>query len=86
MFGLGMGEVLVLLVLALVLFGGAKLPQLARSLGKETVAEFIENAVVLQILREIGVTYGQGYYQGRAMRDLPSPGQDGAGLNPPNEC
>jgi len=34
MFGLGMGEVLVLLVLALVLFGGAKLPQLARSLGK----------------------------------------------------
>lgn len=44
---------------------------LARSLGKETVAEFVESDAVLQILREIGVTYGQGYYQGRAMSELP---------------
>ena len=37
---------------------------LARSLGKETVAEFVESAAIQQIVREIGVTYAQGYYQG----------------------
>ncbi len=34
MAGLGTGELLVVLLVVLVLFGGAKLPQLARSLGK----------------------------------------------------
>lgn len=34
MAGLGTGELLIVLVVILVLFGGAKLPQLARSLGK----------------------------------------------------
>jgi sec-independent protein translocase protein TatA len=32
--GLGTGELLIVLAVILVLFGGAKLPQLARSLGK----------------------------------------------------
>jgi sec-independent protein translocase protein TatA len=34
MAGLGTSELLIVLVVILVLFGGAKLPQLARSLGK----------------------------------------------------
>ncbi len=37
---------------------------LARALGKETVAEFVESAAIRAIVREIGVTYAQGYYQG----------------------
>jgi diguanylate cyclase (GGDEF)-like protein/PAS domain S-box-containing protein len=45
----------------------------AQSLGKETVAEFVENAAILQIVRAMGVTYGQGYYQGKASADLPPP-------------
>lgn len=34
MFGLGATELLVVLLIVLVLFGGAKLPKLARSLGQ----------------------------------------------------
>lgn len=34
MFGLGMGEILVILVLALLFIGPKKIPELARSLGK----------------------------------------------------
>jgi TatA/E family protein of Tat protein translocase len=39
MFGLDMGELIVILVIILLLFGGAKLPELARALGK-AVREF----------------------------------------------
>lgn len=38
---------------------------LAVSLGKSTIAEFVENEAVLRVLKEIGVRYGQGYHLGR---------------------
>ncbi|MBK5259964.1 MAG: twin-arginine translocase TatA/TatE family subunit [Thermoanaerobaculia bacterium] len=34
MFGLGMGELLVILVIVIVIFGATKLPQLGRGLGE----------------------------------------------------
>ncbi len=39
--------------------------EMARALGKKTVAEFVENEAILHILQEIGVDYAQGYHLGR---------------------
>lgn len=44
---------------------------LAHKLGKETVAEFVENESILQVLKEIGITYGQGFYLGKPQPSLP---------------
>lgn len=44
---------------------------LACTLGMETVAEFVENENILQIVREIGITYGQGYFLYSPEPDLP---------------
>ncbi|EKO3948780.1 EAL domain-containing protein [Vibrio fluvialis] len=38
---------------------------LARQMGKQTVAEFVENDAILQRLREIGVHFAQGYQIGK---------------------
>lgn len=38
---------------------------IARQLGKHTVAEFVENAETLELLKEYGVDYVQGYHIGR---------------------
>ncbi|MGB5261049.1 MAG: EAL domain-containing protein [Gammaproteobacteria bacterium] len=46
--------------------------QVAHALGKETVAECVENEATLQILREIGVDRAQGNFIGRPDR-LPGP-------------
>ena len=34
-------------------------------MGKQTIAEFVENDEILEKLREIGVNYAQGYGVGR---------------------
>ncbi len=39
MFGIGMPELLVILLICLLVFGAAKLPEIGRSLGK-TISEF----------------------------------------------
>ncbi|MFZ5597360.1 MAG: bifunctional diguanylate cyclase/phosphodiesterase [Bacillota bacterium] len=44
---------------------------LALSLGMETVAEFVENEAILDIVKQTGITYGQGYYLKRPGPDLP---------------
>ena len=39
--------------------------EIGRVLGKETIAEFVENEAIMEKLREIGVDYAQGYGIGR---------------------
>jgi EAL domain-containing protein (putative c-di-GMP-specific phosphodiesterase class I) len=39
--------------------------EIAQAMGKQTVAEFIENEAILEKLREIGVDYAQGHYIGQ---------------------
>lgn len=39
--------------------------EVARGLGKRTIAEFVEEEETLLLLREYGVDYAQGYYVGR---------------------
>lgn len=41
------------------------LVDVAKGLGKKTIAEFVENKAVLQILEDFGVDYAQGYHIGR---------------------
>jgi EAL domain-containing protein (putative c-di-GMP-specific phosphodiesterase class I) len=44
---------------------------LAEALGKATVAEFVEQPEIAVIMREIGVTYGQGYFLGGPEPSIP---------------
>lgn len=37
----------------------------AHTLGKKTVAEFVENEDVLNLLHDINIDFGQGYYLGK---------------------
>ncbi|MCP4340191.1 MAG: EAL domain-containing protein, partial [Desulfobulbaceae bacterium] len=38
--------------------------EIAHVMGVETIAEFVEDREIMDVLREIGVDYGQGYYLG----------------------
>ena len=46
--------------------------EVARGLGKKTVAEFFGDEETLLLLAEIGVDYAQGYYLGRPLLAIPS--------------
>lgn len=46
--------------------------EVARGLGKHTVAEFVEDAATLARLAELGVDYAQGYHLSRPAPELPS--------------
>jgi len=39
--------------------------EVAQLMGKETVAEFVENQEIVELLQEIGVDYAQGYHYGK---------------------
>ncbi len=41
------------------------LVQIARGLGKRTIAEFVQDEATLELLRELGVDYAQGYHVAR---------------------
>jgi EAL domain-containing protein (putative c-di-GMP-specific phosphodiesterase class I) len=53
------------------------LVEIARQLGKQTVAEFVEDEATLIALRELGVDFAQGYHVGRP---APMPAFDAAAL------
>jgi EAL domain-containing protein (putative c-di-GMP-specific phosphodiesterase class I) len=42
--------------------------RLARGLGKQTIAEFVENAEILRLVRALGVDHAQGYEIARPLR------------------
>jgi EAL domain-containing protein (putative c-di-GMP-specific phosphodiesterase class I) len=45
---------------------------IARDMGKQTVAEFVENEETLQMLVEFGVDMVQGYYLDKPQPDHPA--------------
>ena len=54
------------------------LVEIAQQLGKHTVAEFVEDEATLQLLRNLGVDFAQGYFVGRP-EPLPGPSQLSSG-------
>lgn len=46
------------------------LVDVARGMGIRTIAEFVENAATVEILRRLGVDYVQGFYVGRPTRAI----------------
>ncbi|HFD80368.1 MAG TPA: bifunctional diguanylate cyclase/phosphodiesterase [Gammaproteobacteria bacterium] len=46
--------------------------QVAHALGKQTIAEYVENAATLELLRDYGVDYAQGNYIGKPREALMS--------------
>jgi diguanylate cyclase (GGDEF)-like protein/PAS domain S-box-containing protein len=47
------------------------LTEMATALGKDTVAEFVEDEATLKLLTELGVVYAQGYYIGKPSPEIP---------------
>jgi diguanylate cyclase (GGDEF)-like protein/PAS domain S-box-containing protein len=43
------------------------LSQVAQAFGKKSVAEFVETAEIIELLREYGVNYAQGFYLGKPL-------------------
>jgi EAL domain-containing protein (putative c-di-GMP-specific phosphodiesterase class I) len=42
----------------------------SKKLGMKTVAEFVENEEIFEIVKSIGVDYSQGYYFSEAKKEL----------------
>lgn len=49
---------------------------IARTLGKKTVAEFVEDRATLEMLRDWGADYAQGYYIGKPQPEFTEPSLD----------
>jgi EAL domain-containing protein (putative c-di-GMP-specific phosphodiesterase class I) len=54
----------------------SSLVTMAHQLGKQTIAEFVEDATTLDAVRQLGVDYAQGYHFGRPA-PLPQPSAPG---------
>jgi diguanylate cyclase (GGDEF)-like protein len=54
--------------------------QVAKTVGKQTIAEFVQNEETLQMLRDLGVDYAQGYYLGKPSAALLHEVQDVANI------
>jgi EAL domain-containing protein (putative c-di-GMP-specific phosphodiesterase class I) len=52
--------------------------QIAQTIGKRTIAEYVHDARSLEILCELGVDYAQGFYVGRPSRTPVSPLSNGS--------
>jgi diguanylate cyclase (GGDEF)-like protein/PAS domain S-box-containing protein len=50
--------------------------QIAHALGKQTIAEFVENETTLSLLRDFGVDYAQGHYLGKPDAEINDPQVD----------
>ncbi len=44
--------------------------EIANKLGKRTIAEFVENQETIELLKEMGINLGQGYFFGKPQVDL----------------
>jgi sec-independent protein translocase protein TatB len=74
MFGLGMGELIVIFFIILLLFGAKNLPEMAKSMGKavrdfRNAANEIKSGLEVDIERADSVKKAEG----DAKKDLPSP-------------
>jgi TatA/E family protein of Tat protein translocase len=78
MFGVGMQEVIVILVVALIIIGPKKLPDLARALGRaigefKRAADDLKEDLDIHGLREERDRLKQEIRQARAAQDIPPP-------------
>lgn len=48
--------------------------EMAHTMGKQVVAEFVESEAILEVLCELGVDFAQGYFVGRPAPEPPAPG------------
>jgi EAL domain-containing protein (putative c-di-GMP-specific phosphodiesterase class I) len=47
--------------------------EMAHAMGKKVIAEFVESEAILDVLIELGIDFGQGYFIGRPVPELPAP-------------
>lgn len=50
--------------------------EMAHTMGKKVIAEFVESAAILEVLCELGVDFAQGYFVGRPVPEPPAAARD----------
>jgi EAL domain-containing protein (putative c-di-GMP-specific phosphodiesterase class I) len=59
--------------------------QIARTTGKQTIAEYVQDLKSLQMLRKLGADYAQGFYIGKPSVNLALPGPTRLSVVKPGE-
>jgi EAL domain-containing protein (putative c-di-GMP-specific phosphodiesterase class I) len=49
---------------------------IARIMGKRTIAEFVGDEQTLELIREMGIDYAQGYFIGKPLPAIQSPADE----------